>query len=163
MANNSRYNEFTKSASLLVTLKCILGGFMKRQIVSTLGRIALPAFLVMVFLPVSTFAQRRWVVVRPHRNRVVIYQPRPDVIYQRQPAYSYRYNTDGYSQPYYSTQYYSNGYNQPYYTSQYYSSGYTQPYYVNPYAGANSNYRYRYYGYQPRYRSNGFGVRIRLR
>jgi hypothetical protein len=134
---------------------------MKRGSVSTLVRIALPALFVMMFLPVSTFAQRTWVVRRPHRNRVVIYQPRPSVIYQRRPAYSYRYNT--YSQPYYSTQYYSNGYYQPSYTNQYYSNVYTQPYYGNGYAWSNSNDRYRYYGYQPRYRRNGFGIRIRLR
>ena len=85
------------------------------------------------------------------------------MIYQRRPAYSYRYNAYGYSQPYYSTQYYSNGYDQPYYTNQYYSNVYTQPYYGNRYAWSDSNYRYQYYGYQPRYRRNGFGLRIRLR
>jgi hypothetical protein len=134
---------------------------MKRKSVSILGRTALVAFFALLILPVTTFAQRRWVVVRPHRNRVVVYQPRPYVNYQRQPVYSYGYTT--YSQPYYANQYYSSGYSQPYYTNQYYSYGYTQPYYVNRYAYADPYYRSNYYGSYPRYRRSRFRIGIRLR
>ena len=135
---------------------------MKRKNVSILGRTALAALWALLMLPVMTLAQRRWVVVRPHRNRVVIYQPRPYMTYQRRPVYNYGYAT--YSQPYYSNQYYSyDGYSQPYYTNQYYSYGYTQPYYVNRYAYSDPYYRSNYYGYQPRYRRSRirFGIRLR--
>jgi len=131
---------------------------MKRRSVSTLGRIALLALFVMMFVPVTTFAQRRWVVARPQRSRIVIYQPRSSVIYQ--PAYRYRYNT--YSQPYYTTQY-SYGYTQPYYyTNQYYSYPYAQPYVTNRYA-YSPVYRYNYNTYRPRYHGNRFRIGISLR
>ena len=138
---------------------------MDRRFVSLFGRVALLALLGIILLPVTAFAQRTWVVRRPQRNRVVIYQPRPDVIYQRRPAYSYRYNTYRYSEPYYSSQYYSYGYSQPYYANQSYSYRYYQPYTVNryDYAWSNPSYRYRYDGYQPRYRRNRFRVGIWLR
>src|ERR1044072_755634 len=129
---------------------------MNRRTVSTLGRVSVLAFFVLLILPVSTFAQRRW-GARPQRSRIVIYQPRPYVIYQRRPAYTYRYNT--YSQPYYSNQYYS-GYSQPYYSNQYYSSGYTRPYVVNRYA-YSSGYRYGYNTYRPRYQRNRVSIGIR--
>lgn len=134
---------------------------MKRGTVSILGRTAIVALFALMILPVTTFAQRRWVVTRPHRNPVVIYQPRPYVIYQRRPAYSYRYNT--YSQPYYGTGYYSSyGYSRPYYTNQYYSYGYTRPYVVNRYAYSPA-YRYSYNTYRPRYHRNRFRAGIWLR
>ncbi len=138
---------------------------MNRRIVSLFGRIALLALLGMIVLPVTAFAQRAWVVRRPHRNRVVIYQPRPNVIYQRRPVYNYRYSNYRYSEPYYATQYYSYRYSQPYYGNQYYSYPYSQPYFANRYAYARSypSYRYRFDGYQPRYRRSGFRVGIRLR
>lgn len=138
---------------------------MNSRNVSSLGRAALVALFVLMILPVTTFAQRRW-GSRPHRSRIVIYQPRPYVVYQRRPAYTYRYNT--YSQPYYSNQYYSYGYSQPYYSNQYYPSnqyysyGYTQPYVVNRYAYSPA-YRYSYNTYRPRYHRSGFRVGIRLR
>jgi len=72
------------------------------------------ALLLMVCVPVTSFAQRRWVVTRSPRSRIVVYQPRSNVIYQRRPSYTYRTYTYGYPQSYYST-YYSNGY------------GYTEP------------------------------------
>jgi hypothetical protein len=131
---------------------------MKRRSVSILGRAALVALFVLMILPVTGFAQRRW-GARPYRSRIVVYQPRPYVVYQRRPAYTYRYDT--YSQPYYSNQYYSDGYSQPY-SNQYYSYGYTQPYAVNRYA-YSPGYRYSYNTYRPRYQRNRFRVGIRLR
>src|SRR5205807_4051114 len=92
-----------------------LGGIMNQRQLSIMKRTMMLALFVLVLAPVSTFAQRRWVVVRPHRSRVVIYQPRPYVVYQR-PRYTYRTDTYGYPQSYDSA-YYSNGY------------GYTEPYY----------------------------------
>lgn len=142
---------------------------MNRRIVSLFGRVALLALLGLILLPVTAFAQRTWVVRRPHRNRVVIYQPRPYVIYQRRPVYSYRYNTYRYNEPDYATRYYSNGYSQPYYGNQSYSYRYSQPYFMNRYGYAkryvyaNPSYPYRYDGYQSRYRRNRFGVGIWLR
>jgi hypothetical protein len=136
---------------------------MNRGSVSTLGRAALMALFVLMILPLTAFAQRRW-TSRPHRSRIVIYQPRPYVVYQRRPAYTSRYNT--YSQPYYSTQYYSSGYSQPYYANQYYSYGYTRaytrPYVVNRYA-YSQGYQYSNNTYRPRYHRSRFRVGIRLR
>jgi hypothetical protein len=145
---------------------------MNRRSVSTLGLAAFAALFVLMILPVTTFAQRRW-GTRSYRSRIVISQPRPYVIYQRRPVYTYGYRT--YSQPYYSNQYYSSGYSQPYstnqyysngytqpYTNQYYSYGYTQPYVVNRYA-YSPVYRYGYNTYRPRYHRSGFRVGIRLR
>jgi hypothetical protein len=158
MANNCRYNKLVNISLLINPLK-FSGGIMNRTSVSTLGRAAFLALFVLMILPVTTFAQRRW-VARPYRNRVVIYQPRPSLIYQRRPAYTYRYNT--YSQPYYSNQYYSYGYSQPYYSNQDYSYGYSQPYLVNRYAYSPA-YRYSYDTYRPRYHRNRFRIGIRLR
>jgi hypothetical protein len=135
---------------------------MNKRFRSIATRAAVLAFLTMMLLPITVSAQRRW-GNRSYRNRVVIYQPRPYVIYQRRPAYTYRYNTRGYSQPYYSTQYYSNGYSQPYYEDRYYSNVYTRPYYVNRYAWSSPSYWSGYYGPQPRYRRNRFRVGIWLR
>ena len=131
---------------------------MKRRGVSILGRAALLALFVLMILPVTTFAQRRW-GARPYRSRIIINQPRPYVVYQRRPVYTYRYNT--YSQPYYSNQYYSDGYSQPY-SDQYYSYGYTRPNGVNRYA-YSPEYRYGYNTYRPRYQRNRFRLGIRLR
>ena len=119
----------------------------------TLQRAALLGLLLALLIPVMSFAQTRWEIRRPRRNRIVVYQPRSDVVYQRRPVYSYRYNA--YSQPYYSTQDYSYGY-QPY-ANQYYSYRYAQP------SVANRDYRYNYYGYRPRYRRSGLRIGIRLR
>src|SRR5437764_6213216 len=94
-----------------------LGGLMERKRFSLVTRALLVAVFLLTLLPVSVFAQRRWVVVRPRRSQVVVYQPRSYVSYQR---------------PYYASQYYS--YQQPYYGTRYYSYGYSQPYYVNRYA-----------------------------
>lgn len=136
---------------------------MTRRTISLVGRLALLACFGMMLLPATAFAQRRWVVTRPHRNRVVIYQPRPQVIYQRRPVYSYRYNAYGYSQPYYSTQYYSDVYSQPYYTDRYYSNVYARPYYGSRRVWASPSYGSGYYGYQPRSRRSGLRIGIRLR
>jgi hypothetical protein len=123
---------------------------------------ALLLALAVMTLPVTAFAQRRWVVVRPRGNRVVVYQPRPTVIYRRsyaspyyaQPYYSTSYNTYGYSQPYYGTTY-SYQYSQPYYGNRYaYSSGYSRVY---------PAYSYGYREYRPRYRRSRVRVGIYLR
>jgi hypothetical protein len=116
--------------------------------------------LVVMALPVTAFAQRRWVVVRPRRSRVVIYQSQPPVIYQRSYASPYY----GYAQPLYRTQYYSYGYQQPYSGTMYYSSRYSQPYVVNryTYSPANPTYGYAYREYRPRHRSRArLGIYIR--
>jgi len=122
--------------------------------------IVLAGFLMLAW-PAMSFAQSRLVVVRPHRSRVIIYQPRSSVIYRR-PFYSYR-SYDSYPQSYYSG-YYPGVYSQPYSTS-YYSYGYTQPYFANRYTYSWANPTYRYYGdsYYGRHRRNGVSVRIGLR
>ncbi len=124
---------------------------------SCLIRWALITAVVVMILPVTSFAQRRWVVVRPTRQRVVVYQPRSTVIYRRSYASPY-YN---YSQPYYRTGYYT----QPFYGSTYYSYPNAQPYYVNryTYSSASPGYSYAYREYRPRYRRNRvrFGIYLR--
>jgi len=121
---------------------------MQRKNFSLVTRALLVAVFLLTLLPVSVFAQRRFVAVRTRRSRVVVYQPRPYVIYQR---------------PYYANQYYS--YQQPYYGTRYYSSGYSQPYYANRYAYSSTypTYRYGYREYRPRYRRSRVRVGIRLR
>lgn len=122
---------------------------MQRKRFSMATRALLVALFLLMLLPVTAFAQRRWVVVRPRRSRVVVYQPRPYVIYQR---------------PYYASGYYS--YPQPYYNTSYYSSyGYSQPSYVNRYAysPAYPAYSYGYQEYRPRYRRSRVRVGIWLR
>ena|SRR2546422_541266 len=91
---------------------------------------AMCALVLAVMLPITAMGQRRWVVVRPHRSRVVVYNyQRPYVVYQ-----------------------------QPYYSNQYYSYRYSQPYFANrdTYSWANPTYRYDYgdYGYYRRPRHN---------
>jgi hypothetical protein len=124
-----------------------------------LKRAIMLALVVLTLAPASAFAQRRW-----HRSRVIIYQPRSYVIYQR-PRTQYRtytYRTYGYPQTY-DSRYYSDGYGytQPYYSSQYYSYRYAQPYnerYI--YSGLTPGYRYYGDGYRVRHRRSG--IRLRL-
>ena len=117
--------------------------------------------VVVMTLPVTTFAQGRWIVVRPRRQRVVVYQPRPTVIYQR--SYTNPYYTYNYTQPYYGTSYNTYGYSQPYYGTTYYSYRYSQPYIANRYVYSNSTYSSRYREYRPRYQRNRVRVGIYLR
>jgi hypothetical protein len=134
---------------------------MNHRQVSILKYVGMLALFVLALAPASAFAQRRWVVVRPHRNRVVIYQPRQYVIERPRTAYRYRTYSYGYPQSYYST-YYSNGYGytEPYYASPFYSYRYTQPYFANRYTYSWANPTYRYdYGYSPRHRRTGIIVR----
>ena len=119
---------------------------MQRKGFSLVTRLLLVAVFLLTLLPVSVFAQRRWVVVRPRRSRVVVYQPRTYVSYQ---------------QPYYARQYYTYSYPQPYYNTGYYSYGYSQPYYVNRYA--YSPVYPSYSEYRPRYRRSRVRVGIWLR
>ena len=141
---------------------------MNRSCVSIFGRVAGLALLLVLFLPIATHAQRR------HRSRIVIYQNRPYVVYQRRPVYGYRYNTYTYSTPYYSRSYYSTPYYSrsyystpyystysydPYYASRYYGYGYSQPYYTDRYTYAEPGYRY-YNVYRPRYRRSGISFRL---
>jgi hypothetical protein len=109
-------------------------------------RAAMILIVMMMFLPINSFAQRRWVVERSPRSRIVVYQPRPSVVYQRRPNYTYRYQTYSYSQPYYANQYYSYRNSQPYFANTY------------TYSWANPTYRYDAYGYRPRYRHNRIRV-----
>ena len=135
---------------------------MQRKRFSILTRALLAALFLLTLLPASVFAQRRWVVVRPSRSRVVIYQPRQRVIYQQRPYYSYRYS---YPQSYYTSGYSSYGYSQPYYTNQDYSYQYSQPYFANryTYSGANPTYRYGYTENYRRQRRSGVRLRVILR
>src|SRR6266404_9335116 len=114
----------------------------KSKTLSRILQATVCALILTVMAPVA-FGQGL-VVVRPRtRNRIVVYQPRPYVIYQRRPSYyrSYDYSYPGYS-------------------SQYYSYRYTQPYFANPYtySYANPTYRYNEYGYRPRQRHSRFRV-----
>ncbi len=119
-------------------------------------RAAMLAIVMMMFLPINSFAQRRWAVVRSPRSRIVVYQPRSDVVYQRRPYYTYRYETYSYPSRYYTTGYDSYSYPSPYYSTGNYSYRYSQPYFANgyTYSWANPTYRYDAYGYRPRHRHN---------
>jgi hypothetical protein len=169
----AKYNQPVTS-SLLIPFEFILGGLMQRKRFSIVTRALLVALFLLTLLPVSLFAQRRWIVVRPRRS-VVVYQPRSYVIYQR-PSSGYRYSypqayynngydSYGYSQPYYTNGYYSSGYSQPYYTNQYYSYQYSQPYFANryTYSWANPTYGYGYPENYRRHRRNGVSLRLILR
>jgi len=123
-------------------------GFMYK---SKLFQTAICALVLTVLLPLTSFAQRRWVVVRPHRSRVVVYQPQPYVVYQRPYYRTYTYGSYGYSQPYYENRYYSYGYSQPYFANQY------------TYSWANPTYSYDEYGYRYRRHHHRSGIRILLR
>jgi hypothetical protein len=120
---------------------------------------ALGAVVLSAIFPVVALGQRRWVVVRPHRSRVVIYNRPAPVIYQR----SYRTYTYGYPRTYYGNGY-NYGYAQPSSASGFYSYRYSQPYFANPYTYSYANPTYRYYeGYRVRPRHRHNGVRLRLR
>src|SRR5947209_6807445 len=130
-----------------------LGGIMKENRLRRLFYGAMCALILAVMLPVTAVGQRRWVVVRPHRSRVVVYNyQRPYTVYQ-QPNYSYRTYTYGYSQPYYSNQNYSYRNTQPYFANRY------------TYSWANPTYRYDYsdYGYYRPRRHNRARVGIWFR
>jgi hypothetical protein len=126
---------------------------------SSVAKWGLIIAVVVMTLPVTTFAQRRWVVVRPTGQRVIVYQPRPRVVYRQWYAGPY-YN---YAQPYYNTGYYNYGYSQPSYGTTYYSSRYSEPYYANRYVYSSPTYRYTYSEYRPRYRRSRvrFGIYLR--
>jgi len=138
---------------------------MKSTFLTKMVHAAVCTLALSAILPVAALGQRRW-EGRSHRSRVVIYnyRPRPYVVYQRRPNYSYRTYTNGYPQTYYGNQYYTSGYPQSDYTTQYYSYRYSQPYFANrnTYSWANPTYRYDGYGYRQRYRGNGLRIRIRL-
>lgn len=136
---------------------------MKKAQLSVASRVLATAAFVMLVWPATTFAQRRWVTVRPHRSRVIVYQPRSYVVYQRRPSYSYR-TYSAYPQGYYNG-YYPGAYSQPYYSRRYYSNQYSQPYFANRYSYSWANPTYRYYGdrYYRRQRRSGLNIRIGLR
>jgi len=113
-------------------------------------RAAMLVIVMMMFLPINSFAQRRWVVERSPRSRIMVYQPRPYVVYQRRPNYTYRYQTYSYSQPYYANQY-SYRYSQPYFANQY------------TYSWANPTYRYNDGSYYQRHRRNRVRIGVWLR
>ena len=112
-------------------------------------RAAMLVIVMMMFLPINSFAQRRWVVERSSRSRIV-YQPRPYVVYQRRPYYTYRYQTYSYPQSYYADQY---------------SYRYSQPYFANRYAysWANPTYSYDDGSYYRRQRHNRVRIGVWLR
>jgi hypothetical protein len=114
-------------------------------------RAAMLAIVMMMFLPVNSFAQRRRWVERSPRSRIVVYQPRPYVVYQRRPAYTYRYQTYSYQQPYYTNQYYSYRYSQPYFANRY------------TYSWANPTYRYNDGRFYQQHRRNRVRVGVWLR
>jgi len=118
--------------------------------------------LVVVTLPVMASAQRRWVVVRPRHQRVMVYQPAPRVIYRE--TYTSPYYDYGYTQPSYSTRYYSYGYPTPY-NSAGYSPTYTQPYYGNryTYSSVAPTYSYSPREYRPRYHRSRVRLGVYLR
>jgi len=122
---------------------------------SSIMKWALLLSLFVVTLPLTASAQRRWVVVRPRRQRVMVYQTQPGVVYRQ------TYTTPNYGQPYYGTRYYSYGYPTPYYGTGY-SYSYAQPYYGNPYT-YSPTYNYTYREYRPRHRSGRvrFGIYLR--
>ena len=128
-------------------------------------RAAMLAILMMMFLPINSFAQRRWVVVRSPRSRIVVYQPRSDVVYQRRPYYTYRYETYSYPSRYYTTGYDSYSYPSPYYSTGNYSYRYSQPYFANryTYSWANPTYRYNDGSYYQRHRRNRVRTGVWLR
>jgi len=143
---------------------------MKSTVLTKMFQGAVCTLVLSAIFPVAALGQRRWMVGRPHRSRVVVYdyRPRPYVVYQRRPDYSYRsytYGTNGYPQSYYGNQYYTYGSSQPYYADRYYSYRYSQPYFANryTYSWANPTYRYDAYRYRQRYRRNGLRLGIRLR
>ena len=134
---------------------------MQRKL-SSITRWALLIAVVVVTMPVIASAQLRVVVTRPRRQRVMVYQPAPRVIYRQ--TYSTPYYNYGYTQPYTSTRYYSYGYPTPYYSSGY-SYAYTQPYYGNGYTYTRvaPTYNYSYREYPPRYRRNRVRIGINFR
>jgi hypothetical protein len=104
------------------------------------------ALLLIALMPLAAVGQRRLIVRERPRSRVIVYQPRSYVVYQRRPAYSYRTYGYGYTRPYNNSRYYYNN-------SRYYSYRYSQPYFANrhTYAWANPTYRYNE---RPSYRYN---------
>lgn len=133
---------------------------MKSHVFSKMLYAVIGAVVLSAVAPVAALGQRRWIVVRPQRSRVVIYNRQAPVIYQR----SYRSNTYSYPQGYYGNQYYTYGNSQPYYSNQYYSYRYSQPYFANPYTYSYANPASGYNeGYQYRTRHRHSGVRIRMR
>ena len=126
----------------LEPIRKLEGDMQKRKMLSRILQAGICALILTVMAPVVAFGQGL-VIVRPRtRSRIVVYQPRPYVIYQRQPSYNRSY--DSY----------------PGYSSRYYSYRYTQPYFANPYTYSYANPTYRYYesGYRPRQRHSRFRI-----
>ena len=129
----------------LEPIRKLEGDMQKRKMLSRILQAGICALILTVMAPVVAFGQGL-VIVRPRtRSRIVVYQPRPYVIYQRRPSYNRSYD-------------YS--YSYPGYSSGYYSYRNTQPYFANPYTYSYANPTYRYYesGYRPRHRHSGFRI-----
>jgi hypothetical protein len=139
---------------------------MKSRVFSKLFHGAVCALVLSTIFPAAALGQRTC-AARSHRSRVVVYnyRPRPYVVYQRRPYYSYRSYTNGYPQGYYGSQYYTYGTTQPYYTNGYYSYRYSQPYFANQYtySWANPTYRYNESRYRHRHRRSDLRIGIALR
>src|SRR6266853_1895664 len=159
--------ETAKLIRSQVALREFGGCIMKARLLSRSVQAVVGTLVLSAIFPVAALGQRRWVSVRSHRSRIVVYnyQPRPSVVYQRRPYYSYQSYTYGYPQTYYGNQYYTYGSSQAYDGNRYYSYRYSQPYFANryTYAWANPTYRYDESWYRQRHRRNGVRIGIRLR
>jgi len=124
---------------------------LKSKLLSRALWVALGAVVLTALLPVMAAGQRRWVTRYQTNRRIVVYQPRPYMVYQRRPSYSYRTYRYGYTEPYYASRYYSYPYSQPYIANRY------------TYSWANPTYRYDDYRYRNRHRRSGLRIGIRLR
>jgi hypothetical protein len=111
------------------------------------------AIILSVIFPIAAFGQGRSCSTRLRRSRLIVYQPRSYLVYQRSP---YR-NPVYYNRRYYASGY-TYGYSQPYYGDRYYSYRYSQPYFANryTYSWANPTYVYR-----TRRQQNGLRIRLR--
>jgi hypothetical protein len=129
---------------------------MKRNFLSKLFGVAIGALILSAIFPIAAFGQGRWCAERSRRSsRLIVYQPRSYVAYQRRPYRSSIYANRGYY-----TSGYTYGYNYPYYSNRGYSYRYSQPYFAKryTYSWANPTYVYR-----ARRRSSGLRLAVRLR
>jgi hypothetical protein len=128
---------------------------MKRNLLSKLLGTIVCALILSAIFPIAVFGQGRSCAARSRRSRLIVYQPRSYLAYQRRPYRSTVYD----NRRYYASGY-TNGYSQPYYDNRYYSYGNSQPYFANryTYSWANPTYVYR-----TRHRQSGLRIGIRLR
>lgn len=128
---------------------------MKRNLLSKLWGATVCALILSAIFPIAAFGQGRSCAARSRRSRLIVYQPRSYLVYQRRPYRSTVYD----NRRYYASGY-TYGYGQPYYDNRYYSYRNSQPYFANryTYSWANPTYVYR-----TRRRQSGLRIGIRLR